>query len=321
MKKTFNFLLPILIMIAIALICVGVYMIFTNKLPKISRISDKNFSFTEDKNENSVVLTKKELPTLDAQVSLQPLMTAVVKDFTQDTNFSESQLNYSDNNDCYNRLINGEVDILFATNPSDDIMTRANAMGIELELIPIAKDGFVFYVNPDNPIDSLKVSDIQKIYSGQVSNWSQLGGNNENIMAFQRTDNSLNQREMISLVMRNLEIIDAPKNIFIDREFGEVNDLIASYDNSKSAIGYSYYYDTKILYNIDSKTQKSVKLLKINDITPNYENITNGLYPLQTNYYLVRNKNNTHENVDIFINTMLSDRGRAVVKEAGYIDN
>lgn len=317
MKKFLTFVLPIFIMIAVAIMCVGIYMIFTNKIPKI-KIDNKNLQIVQQNNDNTVILSKKELPNLDAQVSLQPLMTEVAKNFTQDDSVL---LDYSNNNKIYERLINGEVDIIFALAPSSDILTRAKAMGVEFELIPIAREGFVFYVNSNNPVDSLKVSDIQKIYSGQVSNWSQLGGENTNITAFQRTDNSLNQEEMISLVMRNLEIVNPPKNVFNNKKFGEIDDLIASYDNSKSAIGYSYYYDSKILYDINSNSDDAVKLLKINNIEPNYENISSGEYPLQTNYYLVKNKNNVSENVQIFVDTMLSERGSDVVKEAGYIDN
>lgn len=317
MKKFLNFVLPIFIMIAVAIMCVGIYMIFTNKISKI-KIDNKNLQIVQQNNDNTVILSKKELPNLDAQVSLQPLMTEVAKNFTQDDSVL---LDYSNNNKIYERLINGEVDIIFALAPSSDILTRAKAMGVEFELIPIAREGFVFYVNFNNPVDSLKVSDIQKIYSGQVSNWSQLGGENTNITAFQRTDNSLNQEEMISLVMRNLEIVNPPKNVFNNKKFGEIDDLIASYDNSKSAIGYSYYYDSKILYDINSNSDDAVKLLKINNIEPNYENISSGEYPLQTNYYLVKNKNNVSENVQIFVDTMLSERGSDVVKEAGYIDN
>ncbi|MCI8290869.1 MAG: hypothetical protein HFJ25_01230 [Clostridia bacterium] len=318
MKKILTFVLPIFIMIAVAIICVGFYMIFTNKLPKIQRVNKTSQSVQEN-NDNVVILSKKELPKLDAQVSLRPLMTEVVKNFTQDNSVS---IDYSENNNkIYDRLINGEVDIIFAISPTSDVLTRAKAMGVEFELIPIAKEGFVFYVNYNNPVSSLKVSDIQNIYSGQVSNWSQLGGENENITAFQRTENSLNQEEMISLVMRNLEMVNPPKCIFKDKKFGEISDLIASYDNSKSAIGYSYYYDTKVLYNIDNNFDNTVKLLKINDIAPNYENISNGSYPLQTSYYLVRNKSNNDENVQIFANNMLSERGQKIVKEAGYIDN
>lgn len=317
MRKFLTVVLPIFIMIAVAIICVGIYMIFTNKLPKIQSVNRISQTMQEN-NDNAVILSKKELPKLDAQVSLRPLMAEVVKNFTQDNSVS---VDYSDNNKIYERLMNGEVDIVFASAPTSDVLTRAEAMGIEFELIPIAKDGFVFYVNSDNQVDSLKVSDIQKIYSGQVSNWAQFGGENENIIAFQRTENSLTQQEMMSSVMKNLEMIDPPKNVFTDREFGEISDLIAIYDNSKSGIGYSYYCDAKILYDFSSNVDNKIKLLKINDIEPNYENISNDSYPLQTNYYLVRNKNNVNETVQIFIDAMLSERGSEVVKGAGYIDN
>lgn len=323
MKKIITVTLPIFIMIAMAVLCIGIYMVFTNKLPKPKTTQKEinNGQVTINENDNSIILSEEELPSLGASVLASPLMNAVIKDFTQDDNFSDSNINFSDTKEGYKKLIDGQIDILFALEPTDDIITIAEAKGVELELIPIAKEAFVFYVNSANPVDALDISDIQKIYSGQVNNWSQIGGENSKIVAFQRPENGLNQREMIVSVMKNLEMIDAPKDVLYDKNYGEIKDLIAGYDNSKNAIGYSYYTEAKALYDIDAKTDDTIKFLRINDIAPNYETIHNGTYPVQTNYYLVKNKNNNSERIKIFMDAILSDRGKRVVREAGYIDN
>ena len=320
MKKFFVIMLPIFIMFAVALLCIGIYMIFTNKLPKKQ---DNQVSVSEQVSEvdNSIILSQEELPRIDASVSTQALVTALVKNFTQNKNFSDTVMNYSNQEEGYKRLLNGEIDILFATAPSDDILELAEAMGIELEMQPVAKEGFVFYVNCNNPVDSLNVSDIQKIYSGQVTNWSQLGGANLDIVAFQRTENSANQREMINSVMKNLQMVDAPKDIFSDKTYGTITDLDGTYDNSENALGYSYYYEAKVMYDFDANSDNAIKFLKINDVAPNYETIHSGEYPIQTNYYMIKNKNNNSEVIDIFINALFSDRGKNAIKEAGYIDS
>lgn len=317
MRRNFTTFIPVFIMLVMAVICVFVYMFFTNKLPKYQR----NQLTANTQSENNIILSKDELPRLDAAVNLQPLMTAVVKDFTQDGSVSDGIFNYSDTDSAYKKLINGEVDIIFATYPSSDVLAMAKARGIEFDIVSIVKEGLVFLVNRDNQINSLSVTDIQQIYTGQVSNWSQLDGENIDIKAFQKNYNSTTQAAMMSLVMGNSQMLEPQKKVFYDRTFGEITDVIANYDNSKNAIGYSFYYDAQNIYDIDEKVDNGTKLLEIDGIAPSYDTIHDGSYPLQMNYYLIKNKENNYENVQIFVNGITSDRGKKAIKEAGYIDN
>lgn len=323
MRKYLSVILPFLIMVAIAGICIGIYMIFTNGFPKFRKNvnSTNSIPVAPVVKDSEVILSFEELPRIDAAGLTQPLTIELVRDITQNSDISESDFDFSTTEEGFNKLINDNVDVIISTYPSDDIITLAKTKGIELEITPIAKDGFVFFVNSNNPIDSIKVSDIQKIYNGQIKNWSQIGGSNTQIRAFQRPDNSPSQNEMKAGVMKNLNIVDPPKDVFESKKFGKISDLIALYDNSENAIGYSYYYETNILYDSDAKISNTIKLLKINDIEPSYETIKDGTYPIQTNYYMIRNKNNSSESLELFTNAVLSDRGKNVIKEAGYIDN
>ena len=323
MRKFLSVMLPIFIMLAVAGICIGLYMIFTNSLPKFDNNSQvSNIAEVPQVNDDSsVVLLQSELPRIETSELTQGLVTELVRDFTQNNEISESDINSEVTDEGFNRLLNDEVDVLFSTYPAEDILQLASMRGIELDIIPIATDGFVFFVSVDNPVSGLKVSDVQKIYNGQVNNWSQIGGENQASKAFQRPNNSPSQIEMIASVMKNLQMIDSPKDIFYDKNFGKIDDVIAIYDNSAGAIGYSYLYETKLLYDTDAKSDSTVKILKINDVAPNYDTIKNGTYPIRTNYYLIKNKMNTSESLNIFVNAVLSDRGKRVIKEAGYIDN
>lgn len=321
MKKILTVLLPFLIMLIVAGACIGIYFVFTKGLPKFNQqVATENVVLNQE-DDTSIILTEDELPRVDASGIAQPLMTALIRNFTQDNNISEKSLSYSSTDEGLEKLLNDEIDVLISTYPSDDYITRAQAKGIDLEITPIAKDGFVFYTNPTNSMDSIKVSDIQKIYNGQVKNWSQIGGADLNIKAFQYPENSSTQLEMISSVMKKLEMVDAPKDIFYDKTYGEINDVIATYDNSEGSIGYTYYYEANLLYDTDAKVDGTIKILKVNDVAPSYDSIKSGEYPVQVNYYLIRNKNNTSESLNLFTDAVLSDRGKKVIKEAGYIDN
>lgn len=320
MKKNLNKILPIIIMFIVAILCIVMYLIFTGNIQYQKNNSVEQQIAIPDNNYD-IILTKQELPRLDASIATQKLMTAIVRDFAQDENIQGSELNYSNEEEGYEKLINGQIDILLATEPTEEIITLSKAKGVELELYPIAKEAFVFYVNKNNQVDSLKISDIQKIYTSQVTDWSQIGGKRGQIIAFQRTENSNNQREMEKSVMKNLKMADAPKDVFYDKTYGKIDDLVASYDNSENAIGYSYLYDAKTMYDTEENADNTIKFLKINDIEPNYENIKNEKYPLRTNYYIVKLKNNNSEVVDIFMEAIKSERTKLVIKEAGYIDN
>lgn len=319
MKKFLNIIVPFLIMIIVIVVCVIIYMVFTGELPKFNSRSSLNND--EIVSSDGVILAKNELPKLDAVGISQSLMTAVIKDFTQDNNISEKELNYSSSEEGFNKLLNGDIDVLFSTYPTEEMISLAETQEINLSITPIAKDGLVFFVNSANPVDSLKVSDIQKIYTGDVKKWSEVGGDDLNIKAFQYPDNSSTQEEMTSNVMKKLKIIDAPKDVFYNKKFGDINDLIGLYDNTKEALGYTYYYEAKLLYDVANEKEDAVKILKVNNVEPNYDTIKIEEYPIIVNYYMIKNENNDAENVNIFTNAVLSDRGKSAIKGAGYVEN
>ena len=317
MKKFLNVMLPIFIMAIVIFMCTGMYLFFTTGTFKQSN----NSALSTEKINDDIILTQNELPRIGCSAITKQLTSSILKNFTQDENIADNVFDVDSTEEGFNKLIKDEVDVLISTYPTDDIMTFAKANGVDLEITPIAKDGFVFFTNTNNKIDSLKVSDIQKIYTGQIKNWSEIGGENIDIKAFQHPENSPTQNEMISSVMKNLKIIDAPKDVFYAKKFGEINDLIATYDNTKCALGYSYYYETKMLYDTDGKINNTIKILKLNGVMPDYDTIKNNDYPIISNYYVIKNKKNQSESLNIFTDAVMSDRGKNVIKEAGYIEN
>ena len=317
MKNFLNVMLPIFIMAIVIFMCAGMYLFFTTGTFKQSN----NSALSTEKINEDIILTQNELPRIGCSAITKQLTSSILKNFTQDENIADNVFDVDSTEEEFNKLIKDEVDVLISTYPTDDIMTFAKANGVDLEITPIAKDGFVFFTNTNNKIDSLKVSDIQKIYTGQIKNWSEIGGENIDIKAFQHPENSPTQNEMISSVMKNLKIIDAPKDVFYAKKFGEINDLIATYDNTEGALGYSYYYETKMLYDTDGKINNTIKILKLNGVMPDYDTIKNNDYPIISNYYLIKNKKNQSESLNIFTDAVMSDRGKNVIKEAGYIEN
>lgn len=320
MKKFLNIMAPIFIMLSVSLICICVYMYFTNKIKQKNQITTTVYEDSYLNEEKTVVLSKNELPRIDSTISLQPLVLEIIKDFTCDENLTASKLGFTDTEEGYKRLIKGEIDYLFATEPSEAILRLAGTAGVEFEMMPIAREGFVFVVNSKNPVNSLRIADIQKIYNGQIKNWAQLGGENLEIKAFQKTETSATQSEMQSTVMNSLKMLEPLTSSFNTKDYGMVTDLIATFDNSPEALGYCFYHDAMLWYNLDPNNENASKLLQIDGMEPNYENLKNGKYPFVSTYYLIKIKDTSNEQMEVFEDALFSERGNNIVKEAGYID-
>ena len=125
---------------------------------------------------------------------------------------------------------------------------------------------------------------------------------------------------MYSLVMKDKKIMQPPKEDLVETMF-EIINLVSSYDNGENSIGYSYYYYATTMYDdMDKEVADRIRLLEIDGVAPNYETIKNNTYPLETAYYIVINKNDPkYSNTRKLVDAMLSTRGQAVAKEAGYV--
>ena len=215
---------------------------------------------------------------------------------------------------AYLNLVDGTADIIFVTSPSEEELAYAAEKGVELTVTPVVSEGFVFLVNKANPVDSLTLEQIRDIYAGRITNWQEVGGSDEPIIAFQRPENSGSQTGMLDLVIRADEIMPAPTEKVV-AEMGALIDAVASYDNAQNAIGYSYYY-----YATDMWLNDEVKLLAVDGVTPDKTTISDGTYPITTAYYAVtRSDLRPDDSAQVLLDWMLSSEGQQVAEEAGYV--
>ena len=125
-------------------------------------------------------------------------------------------LQHSGTHDAYMNLIRGDAElILVARQPSEDEISAAKLRGVILDYRPVALDAFVFLVNVENPVESLDVNEVRKIYTGKITSWDQIGvdlglNGNRAITAYRRDQNSGSQELMETLVMQGEKMIDLP---------------------------------------------------------------------------------------------------------------
>ena len=81
-----------------------------------------------------------------------------------------------------------------------------------------------------------------------------------------------------------------------------------------ASIGYSFrYYLSGMVANSD------VKMLCVNGVYPDADNIKNGSYPISANFYVVYRKDNSNENVIKLVDWLLSDEGQTMIEKCGYV--
>lgn len=260
------------------------------------------------------IFTLEDYPKVDASLAIHPLVDSIASNFL---GIEESELEFeyttTRSSEVHRNLIDGKVDVIFAAEISEEDLAYAKEKGVELTIIPATSSAFVFIVNVEKPVDGLTFEEIQQIYAGEITNWSKVGGENEKIIAYQRPSGSGSQTAMLSLVMKDKAIM-TPEMSQVQGEMGELIDAVAEYDNAKNAIGYSYFYYVNTMYKKDT-----IKMLSVDGVEPNVENIKNGTYPIYTNGFIMYRANEENSAVKKWVEAVLSERGSKIIEQGGYV--
>lgn len=305
-KITINLLL-IVISILVVVACIMGYLYFTKEDVK------KEMQEKEEKKQSLVIFNDENYPKVEGITMLQPLVNKFKETYTGSE--TKETINIQNEEQVYNKLINGETDMIITTYPSDEMIQSAKDKNIELEITPIAKDAFVFLVNKDNTIENLTLEQIQQIYSGKIKNWRNVEGPNIEIIAYQCPTNSFTQLGMLKLVMKDKMM--TPPQESLNSSNGNIVDVISQYVDQNNSIAYSYLYNANTMYK-----NENIKFLSINGVAPTYDNVKNGLYNLQTTYYAVVKKGGQeNSNVSKLLNEIKNEKGQEIVGEAGYVQN
>ncbi|MDR2589876.1 MAG: substrate-binding domain-containing protein [Oscillospiraceae bacterium] len=261
--------------------------------------------------------TPENLPRMDGSPATIPLAQALAAVLLGETRENVQDLAvFTRTTEAFNTLAGKRADILIVSEPTPNILSFLSSHGIEFDMAPIATDALVFVVSESNPIDNLTIGQLRAIYSGEITNWQQIGGEDSPIVAFQRNEEAASQILMEKLVMDWQIMAEPPVQILpSDSGFDESITAIKGFDNSANAIGYSLYH-----YAVDMGMAEGLKILSIDGVLPDTYSISNGRYPFLNPYYAVIN---THEPEDsstrILFNWLLSDFGQEFISSQGYV--
>ena len=178
-----------------------------------------------------------------------------------------------------------------------------------LILIPIALDGLSVAVNANVPIANLSIEQLAGIFSGEITNWSTVGGPNVKIEVIVRDETSGTYASFKEIVLDKFKKSYKAEAI-VARENGELATKIASTPNSIGYVGMAFNHII---------TEAGGHVLTIGGVEPNSANVVNGSYPISRSLYMV-SKGKLTDSVELdFVNYLLSAKGQAIVAENEFI--
>ena len=266
----------------------------------------------------------KVMPIIDGSTSTYPFTNAVYNIlFSNGDNHPQKPAKHSKSHATYQRLINGEIDMSFASvYPASDILKMAEEKGVEIELIPIAYDAMIFFTNKDNTIEGLTSEQISNIYvNNAYENWNELGGPDALLYPYCRNNDSGSHAQMEKHFLNGNEI---HSKIMSETRSEAMQSILTDVIDAKTeeplgyGLGYSIYY---YYHNADMVlgTKSHLKLLAIDGVHPNDFTIADGTYPLSNNTYIAIRKDTPLDSpARKMAEFMLTEEGQQCVQNAGF---
>jgi phosphate transport system substrate-binding protein len=219
--------------------------------------------------------------------------------------------NHTGTHQSYVNLLNSYADlILVARSASADELHMADSLNVSLMEAPVALDALIFLVNVQNPANSLSTQQIKDIYTGKITNWSEVGGEYIKLNAYTRERNSGSQELMESLMMKNLTMHEFP-DMMIMGMMGLINMI----ETDQQGLGYSVNYYTRYMIRSDY-----IKIIDVDGIAPNNFNMQTRKYGYTAEVYAVIRENTDRNSMAFKIFELLQKpSGQAVVAKSGYV--
>ena len=171
-----------------------------------------------------------------------------------------------------------------------------------LKTYPFALDGVAVVINPGNPINGLSAQQVRDVFSGQITNWKEVGGKDGAIHLFTRDEASGTREVFWEKLLKKGPIAN---NANVVASNGAMKGAIAQ---DKDAIGYAGI----------GHVDQTVKAVVLDGVVPSQDNAMNGSYPVVRKLYM-NTKGEPSKLVKAFIDYIMSPDGAAIIAKSGYL--
>ena len=167
-----------------------------------------------------------------------------------------------------------------------------------VEATTVAYDGIALLVNPENKVKNISLEDVKNVYTGKITNWKELGGEDAPIVVISREEGSGTRDAFQEIVGYKSE--ELTKEATISDGSGAVKTTVAG---NKNAIGFASF----------EYIDETVSALNVNDVEPTADNVKGGQYKISRPFLLVTKSDSVTENGQKLIDYVLSPEGQQIV--------
>ena len=235
--------------------------------------------------------------TTDGSTSMQKVIGGLGEAFQSETGISFTY-NPTGSGSGIQAVSEGRCDIGLSSRELKEEEKNSGLVGTVL-----AYDGIALIVNTENTVVDLTLEQIAKIYTGEIKNWSEIGGNDQEIV--------LIGREAGSGTRDGFEAItDTEDKCVYRQQLTSTGDVITAVSQNPGAIGYASVASIK----------DTVKVVRVDGVTPSEETIKNGSYVVQRPFLLVTSsKTELSESAQKFFDYITSEQAKSIISNAGVV--
>lgn len=173
----------------------------------------------------------------------------------------------------------------------------------------IAFDGIAMAINPKNAVTNLTQEQIGKIYTGEITNWKEVGGADAKIVVVGREEGSGTRGAFEELIKVNGEAVEGKcKYANVYNSTGAAKQAVAGNENAIAYISLSAVDDT-------------VKALQVDGVSPSEATVKDGTYKVQRPFLMITKKGTTNELAKAFLEFVNSQEGQQIIAENGAVPN
>ena len=239
----------------------------------------------------------KGIVTTDGSTSMEKVIGALGESFQNDTGISFTY-NPTGSGSGIKAVMEGRCDIGLSSRELKDEEKSSGLTGTVL-----AYDGIAIIVNPNNPVKDLSLEDVAKIYKGEITNWSEIGGDDAEIVLIGREAGSGTRDGFES-------ITDTEDLCQYRQELTSTGDVITTVSQNPGAIGYASVASVK----------NTVKALTIDGIAATEETIKDGSYVVQRPFVLVTKSDaKLSKEAQKFFDFITSKEANDIISAAGVV--
>ncbi len=247
--------------------------------------------------ETSSGKTESQTVSVDGSTSMEKVIGALGEAFQNDTG-NTFTYNPTGSSSGITAVSEGRCDIGLSSRSLKD-----EEKNLGLKETVLAYDGIAIIVNPENPVEDLELEKIAKIYKGEITNWKELGGNDEEIVPIGREAGSGTRDGFESITKTE----DACK---YRQELTSTGDVITTVGSNPAAIGYASL----------ASVQDSVKTLRVGGIAPDEKTVKDGTYIVQRPFVLVtKTDKELSDSAQAFFDFAISPDAEEIISSAGVV--